>query len=330
MATLADSQRFLKQKRASGRLSPNEIESAYKAWYSTEAGNLNERARIDDTARRTGLQAGRDAESKRQAGVRDKQAGARDAEAKRQAGVREGLLLRAEKAANETAQAQGRLQLAKMAVPDLFMDGAGGGDEGAQGATESTFGPQPNASGESNQAVSSLDNSEGAPSHAPGVLASDVSLFGDMDWSGGLKGKDVENTAYNVSRTGVALGKWGEAAKMGIEGLAINYASSIIGQLFNGLFSYNARSKYQMDQDFMGFNAGVGSSADSGMDQDFMGFNAGVGSSADSGMDQDFMGFNAGVGGDGFGYGSASDTDAAAGGQGAVNDGGFSDYSGMS
>jgi len=46
MASLSDVQRFLRQKRATGRLSPGEMQEAYEAYFAAEAGKTLERSKF--------------------------------------------------------------------------------------------------------------------------------------------------------------------------------------------------------------------------------------------------------------------------------------------
>jgi len=103
MATIQQIQNYLRQKRSQGRLSPDEIAQAYRGYFGAESDASLGRAQHE-------LEAKRQAEASAQADRRLQMQAVRDREAR------------------HAAEVQGRLQLAKMAVPSLFQ-----ADQGGQG-----------------------------------------------------------------------------------------------------------------------------------------------------------------------------------------------------
>jgi len=127
MATIQQIQNYLRQKRSQGRLSPDEIAQAYRGYFGAESDASLGRAQHE-------LEAKRQAEASAQADRRLQMQAVRDREAR------------------HAAEVQGRLQLAKMAVPSLFQADQGGQGGGAQFGTRGLLG------GYNVQAVSSLDD----------------------------------------------------------------------------------------------------------------------------------------------------------------------------
>jgi len=225
MTTLADSQRFLRQKRATGRLSDNEIEQAYKAWYGTEASRAEERAKIE-------LQAKRDQAVK-------EQGASRLAQSNRQIQMKE----RAERDRRHATEAQGKLQLLKLAVPDLFMY-EGGGRGGAQAGTTQAIGGQAIGTG-----VGRDDKVHG---RAVGSL------------SEAPRGQEAASVASSFTEANQAFappkGGWGRvgaATKQGLkgglvagkpaEGAAAGLLRGLVGEVFN--WGDAAYANYQANRD---------------------------------------------------------------------------------
>ena len=198
MTTLQEAQRWLRQKKASGRLSPTEEQQAYQAYFSTEAGNLNDRARIEQ-------QAQRDAVTKSQGAERLAQEGRKVALYEQEA-----------KDKADALETQGRLQLAKIAVPDLFMEGGGNGG-GAQGETQSALGTSQIGSRESGRAVDSLSTE----TYSPNAFAPESKSYSMQSVTGKTLGGMFTNTigtkGQNAKAAAIA-GKEGVIAGWGLRG----------------------------------------------------------------------------------------------------------------
>jgi len=198
MASIEEIQRFLRQKRATGRYQPHEIESAYKAHFGAESAQATNRAQIDLQAKR-------------------------DAEAKRQAAFRESAALREEERLEEANKLKGKLQIAKIAMPDLFMY-EGGGTAGAQTGTSQAYSSdgakETGVSREAlDQGISEQSASEQAAPSAnqrgwSGFMSDMQSGFGQA-YSG--RAKDVAGTAKQNTMAAI-FGK--EAVLAGLVGRA--------------------------------------------------------------------------------------------------------------
>jgi len=212
MTTLADTQDFLRQKRAIGRLSPDEMESAYKAYYSSEAGQALNRQelqlRTEQEDRRLALQ-------QNQIDIQERQ-------------------YRDNRAAEKI---QGRLQIAKVAVPDLFMYKGGDGG-GAQTSTTSAIGGGDSGTTNATPAVESLsqtvssysDTSNAAPS-VFGDLAEDAKTGFGQSW--GDRAKDIGKGGVATTLLGVGPGPGFAAAAINEFGQIV---VNIIGTVFDSIF----------------------------------------------------------------------------------------------
>lgn len=198
MATIQQIQNFLRQKRAQGRLSPQEIQQAYHGYFGAESDASMERERIEQQERR-------------------------DTEAKRQAQWRELQYAKQERDARHAAELKGRLQLAKIAVPDLFQTGGGGG--GAQQSTIGSYSP----------AVDSLGYSGSGFSETGAMDAAEAAARGSIDWSGGKSLFGQDSVASNLAEAtikGAVLGQAPVAAAMSLTNEAIEWGGNILGQIF--------------------------------------------------------------------------------------------------
>lgn len=289
MTTFQEAQRWLRQKKASGRLSPTEEKQAYEAYFQTEAGQLDERARIEQQAER-------------------------DAEAKRQAQFKESAYLREEEKANEAAEITGRAQALKLASPDLFMD-SGKGDNGfqiggAQTETQNiTSGKGTPAIGSGQEAIKTRAVDDLTPSSnqeaqsMQTMTQPDDGLFGGDDF-GDVIGGDLaqilgidksSNIARNLA-SGYISGSWqGSLMGMGIR-LATKFVQRNV-ELFQSLTGWG--------EEELGDETAVA---------------GGTGATPNSGMDFESIWGDSGGGDDGLGSGSASDIDSASGGSGGYND----------
>lgn len=240
MSSLADTQAYLRQKRATGRLSPDEIESAYTGFYQNESNQMLANARQDLDSRRVA--------------INESQTQQRIDQSNRQLQIQE----RAERDARHEAELQGRLQFAKMAVPDLFQAG-GDTTGGAQEATSQAVGP----GGSSDGSIGTTEQ------HAPGVPATDVGLLDGVDFSGGktLSGmaKATVGTKEQNAGIGVIAGPKGMGAAAVARGLKeiVEWGLNVLGDMFGALFSFGDRQDDAMENDFAGFEAGLGSTGES-------------------------------------------------------------------
>jgi hypothetical protein len=148
MGSLAKVQRALRQKRAVGRLSPNEMNEAYRAYFQAEAAQNLQRAQFSSNK----------ALNEGSLALRTKQANSSMA-------INEDINRRANeerKAIQDSNAMKGRMQLAKVALggDNPFFDSS---EDGAQGETLKAIGSTPTSSQPAIKTLSQ-DKTFGAPS----------------------------------------------------------------------------------------------------------------------------------------------------------------------
>lgn len=205
MASLAEAQSFLRQRRATGRGTPQDTEAAFKAFFQSESDSSLARAGQDLQSRRTDI-------SERQ---QDERIATEKSLAASDIAYKNSILTankRAEDKAEEADRIKGIQQLAKIAIPDLFRDTGDTG--GAQGRTQQKLG----AVG-SDQAVDSLDRSadggEGINQGSLTGLASDSST-----------GTSATAESVDPSAVGQSLGKGFNASMQGLVNSGFNPTSA--------------------------------------------------------------------------------------------------------
>lgn len=205
MSSLQQVQNYLRQKKASGRLSDAEEVNAYKAYFGTEAGMNLKRSQHELDVRRVDI-----TEKQNQQRIQMAQDEADRAE--------------------EANKVQGRMALSKIAVPDLFMyeGGVKDGGGGAQTASTQAVGSQGVQDGTPALSDPSLDISQQENQVGTGTQPEAVT---DMEWgmksvTGQSFGEHIMDSA-GTAKQNLAAGVFGGGQAM-LGGLAMRAAGEVL------------------------------------------------------------------------------------------------------